>query len=101
MSNHTPGPWFAEGCTIYNADSTDFSNRTPENVVAYTADDFIEKPGREKRANATLISSAPDLLAALEEHHRIALEYNGDAYAASACRAQTEAAIAKAKGESQ
>lgn len=31
--------------------------------------------------------------AALEEHHRVALEYNGDAYAESALRAQTEEAL--------
>lgn len=75
--NHTPGPWIADGTAIYNPKI---------GTIAVAHDDMSDK-----LANATLISAAPDLLAALVELRDLAktlVEYQ-------IC----VAAIAKATGE--
>lgn len=56
QSNHTPGPWHTQGCTIYAAG----------NRIAQTWDTCDDFPTPEMEADAHLIASAPDLLRALE-----------------------------------
>lgn len=56
MSKHTPGPWFVDGHEVYSHDTThaDCTIRIADSTTL----------GESKHANARLISSAPDLLAA-------------------------------------
>ena len=56
QSNHTPGPWHTQGCTIYAG----------ENRIAQTWDTCDDFPTPEMEADAHLIASAPELLQALE-----------------------------------
>ena len=80
-SNHTPGPWHTQGCTIYAAG----------NRIAQTWDTCDDFPTPEMEADARLIASAPDLLRALERlAHPMADDEDLD-YA--------RAVIAKAKGQ--
>jgi len=89
-SKHTPGPWYVlEGtASVYSGDGE-------RRIVS------AEGPGRpaENKANAQLVSAAPDLLEALTS----TLELTADAPGVSAKEfakriAAARAAIAKAKG---
>lgn len=89
-AKHTPGPW-TTGRAINAVDMGKFSFICP--FGANSADQVAEI-----KANACLISSAPDLLAALEAIIKMIGPYAGqgrmDAEIAAA-----RSAIAKAKGE--
>ena len=87
-AKHTPGPW-TTGRAINSVDMGKFSFICP--FGANSANQVAEI-----KANACLISSAPDLLAALESllDDADVCEVAGD----DAIR-QARAAIAKAKGE--
>ena len=58
MKTHTPGPWRKTGPNVRAGDA----------LICYAMNHHAnaETPEPEKLANALLISSAPDLLAALE-----------------------------------
>jgi hypothetical protein len=97
-AKHTPGPWEAEarqhGLAIYaNYDTA------PSEYLALINGYEGSKEDRERnRANARLISAAPELLAALErvlECHRLKISLDTNAAALE----QARAAIRKAKGE--
>lgn len=99
--SHTPGPWAVEqpSGNEGEAEVIASANRT----ICWTADTYSEDSGEgeitdEDRANALLISAAPDLLSACEE----LLIYLGDwnDLDNETCAA-ARAAIAKAKGESR
>ena len=60
-TQHTPGPWKAEGNGIFGQDGIYIG-------AAYSPVSFGAKPlCAEALANACLIASAPDMLSALEE----------------------------------
>ena len=86
---HTPGPWSVEGSYVHGPDGKRF--------LAVASDG-------EGQANARLISSAPELLTALEkalesiEGQAELLRHCGAAYGIGATLAQARAAIAKATG---
>lgn len=84
-AKHTPGPWQAAGRHIVQDDG---------GVVAYVTA-YASLTPRQK-ADARLIASAPDLLAALQK----ALEHCiWPASSISAAEAEARAAIANATGE--
>lgn len=82
MAGHTPGPW------------TLTSQRTIKG-----ADGSLVAMGNHVEADNLLICAAPDLLACLEESHRLLDQYLSGALVVypSAIRHQSRAAIAKAK----
>jgi hypothetical protein len=57
MSDHTPGPWYANGDCVEAAGEEGPRDRTLAVVH-----------GTEREANARLIAAAPELLAALKAH---------------------------------
>lgn len=69
---HTPGPWTIEGDTIRN---------TNQEIICLAGGRYgyrRDKSGREEiQANAHLIASAPEMLKALKELHRILYEDEG------------------------
>lgn len=94
MAEHTPGPWAVEGARVVAFDASMRLLVAQVNVV---------RTGEERTANAHLIASAPDLLAACREM----LSVVDEAYAAtgyiktaetSTQRQRIEAAIARAEG---
>jgi len=94
MTQHTPGPWAQNGNLIEGPDG--------ETVAYVTA--YNTMTPRQK-ANASLISAAPELLAALEGMEKWASSIH-DGYppstasiAAAPYREAARAAIAKATGE--
>lgn len=61
-TNHTPGPWqVAE--TQHHGQTLDIVESSTARILART---FINSPFPEQAANARLIASSPDLLAALQ-----------------------------------
>lgn len=73
---HTPGPWTKSGCTVYAGQIKISATYCEGNRFLHGVDhdetvpDSMETHGQgwdEAGANARLISSAPDLLAALED----------------------------------
>ena len=58
MKTHTPGPWRTTGLNVRAGDA----------LICYATNHWAddETPESERQANARLIASAPDLLAALE-----------------------------------
>lgn len=94
-AQHTPGPW-----RIVTAD-------TSLVIVAHDGMPItaISNADDEDRANYTLMSAAPDLLAALEKivamNRQHALDQYGNADKAEtwACVTTARAAISKARGE--
>ena len=89
-AKHTPGPW-TTGRAINAVDMGKFSFICP--FGANSADQVAEI-----KANACLISSAPDLLAALEAIIKMIGPYAGQGRMDAEISA-ARAAIAKAKGE--
>jgi hypothetical protein len=61
---HTPGPWKRYGLTIYA--SQHYRNRFSASLQAGIDADNKWTPYEELEANARLMASAPDLLAALK-----------------------------------
>lgn len=64
MAKHTPGPWFLEGSDgifigLYR--ETKYGATLIARICDYTL---------QKKANAQLIATAPDLLAALKEYQK-------------------------------
>jgi len=91
--DHTPGPW-----DIRSLDMTDYAVVGPERKVCNVA--FYSKP--ENKANARLISAAPDLLQAAKQaeealHHMMSA--NGMEPHEHECYTDLKAALAKAEGE--
>lgn len=100
MSTHTPGPWTARGVTIW-ADA----HRPPmgHEIIANAR---TARGDAHDMANARLIASAPELLAALKDARErleyLEPEYFDDASHETEWRdylAQTDALIAKAEGK--
>jgi hypothetical protein len=87
-SKHTPGPWHV---------GVKQAHRIIYDQAGWAVADATVFHGRESQdemiANARLIASAPDLLAALELIHANAAE------SPEWIRARIDAAIAKARGE--
>jgi hypothetical protein len=83
---HTPGPWVAVKHPEAGYDI--------DHVA--TGHGIVTGSGVEKEEDAHLIAAAPDLLAALEEISELSYGDEGDGASKIA-----EAAIKKAKGESQ
>lgn len=104
QAKHTPGPWAIESAQGYSLPCEEFflkiysENPGPEHdftvAFARNADPL------ERRANARLIASAPDLLNLLTAADRLE-ELTGENLAvyARTFAALARAAIAKAKGE--
>lgn len=89
-TNHTPGPW---------ALSANFHQT--QKVVSNDCEVVKLPPTEVGKANAHLISAAPELLAALEEIVSfLETNYDHNAAAMKYCDSSIEA-IAKAKGETQ
>jgi hypothetical protein len=92
-TGHTPGPWHVGGAI----DSVIFA---PDGYAIADAKTFHGRRQNDMHANARLIASAPDLLAALQQclvivdAHRRAAGGEGDVAAMNA-----RAAIARATGE--
>ena len=96
MSKHTPGPWKAIGCEVYE-------DLTGGDFICEIDRRTLDRPDTENVANARLIAAAPELLEALralDAHFASSKEVNHG----YACRADGEmhslvrAAIAKAEG---
>jgi len=105
-TKHTPGPWTVEAVSDAVRITTrirrhDLHNRKPGGVkiiLARLAPPQIAES--ETHANARLMATAPDLLAALKallDHHE---EVYGGAHYGSAAQQAARDAIAKAEGRS-
>ena len=92
MSTHTPGPWAADPVTLMV---------TSERGLVCVVEDRVHADydnSAEIEANARLIASAPDLLAALRELEQLVTSHIVEE-ADNWCRS-ARAAIRKATGES-
>lgn len=95
MSGHTPGPWVRQDNNIFAANRVLVAQVTWPHVPGEPVD-----PSRadERAANADLLRSAPDLLAALEALlHEVEEHHHGGALPAEDT---ARAAIALARGAS-
>jgi len=108
---HTPGPWAINTCNE-NGPSLDsfylsttaqtWDGNEEERIVCRfpTGTGQFSDMGRENLANARLISSAPDLLSALEFLLADYIEINGENLTGSSVPAdKAREALRKAKGE--
>lgn len=105
--SHTPGPWIADGKIVHAENGSALYIAECQNVGVgerWSGSDYASEPHAE--ANARLIAAAPDLLEALIEERRIRLlgqqpyvHWESLRDARRDCYAKTDAAIAKAKGE--
>lgn len=92
-NNHTPGPWHVQGCGIVSM------NDNIAHVARLPGEENHPSVLAERKANAALIASAPELLAALSQllievddmTARVGWSGNGG-------RKMARAAIAKATG---
>lgn len=67
-TKHTPGPWTASGCAIYQADQwTDGNNLGGRFIATTRPEDPDEMPSYEDLANAAFIAAAPELIATLKD----------------------------------
>ncbi len=69
-SKHTPGPWrlgYEDGSGVADDYTKGYCITAGERTVVYSGDSFGVLYGIEREADARLISSAPELLAALEK----------------------------------
>ena len=82
MTEHTPGPWEAQGATVYQIDGFGLC--------------YLE--GYRAEADAYLIAAAPDLLEALE-HLLLDYESEWGSELVDYEYADVRAAVAKARGE--
>jgi hypothetical protein len=102
QAKHTEGPWNAKARSQDGIG--DFTNEVRvygPRVSYWVADCGMEEP--ERLANARLIASAPDLLAALESLYKATMiePYGGTASDMTAALNAARAAIAKARGGAQ
>ena len=104
-SKHTPGPWSLERAESNRVMHFDDDSQTHYRHVAYCGSDWdtgrTGERDKEDTANARLIASAPDLLAALKALHA-AIDIPGAAKPTAAERAAWSLAgdaIAKAEGK--
>ncbi len=99
MPQHTPGPWIVRDDDDYDHV---FTAKKPHRRICnvYGGIKGSNAADMEGLANATLIASAPELLAALENLHVLTrtLPYPEDG-AVHQAHAAARAAIAKARGE--
>ena len=115
QAKHTPGPWRANGHTVYTADAVEhwLGNRDPKprevcRCVDNEADDVT--PGfaageddnapdfEDATANARLIAAAPDLLARLSELSEWMRTHTGPSDGTHDMLVRAVAAIARATG---
>lgn len=96
MSAHTPGPWKASNGGVWSEAARDYG------FVASCGGDFSRD---ERAANAALIASAPDLLAALRECEHWLVKAHGEPPETAAqtngfhrAIREARAAVAKAEG---
>lgn len=92
MSNHTPGPWFAQRAI---KDGWYIVARDARQMVVHTHD-TEEEYGPIDDADARLIAAAPELLEALENLLKV---HEGEGGTQHHAGDMARAAIAKAKGE--
>ena len=109
MSNHTPGPWtVAQGDTAWHVAPAGTDSTVIAEVGTTVRSGTIAR-AKASQANASLISAAPDMLAALLEalpileSYKYSVESKGEAYDNKTSRAiyaveHVKAAIAKAEG---
>ena len=91
-SQHTPGPWRRTGVNVRAGDA----------LICYATNHHAncETPEPEKLANAYLIASAPELLAALEKAiEHIEDIYLHDGFPAPDFVTESRSLIAKANGD--
>lgn len=100
-AKHTPGPWYDDGGHIIAPDGTNYPPLVAD-VVRHRPGSADRRPDDDTaRANARLIASAPDMLAALLVIETVAKSLNTyrptvqSAHILSAARA----AVALAEGE--
>ena len=65
QAQHTPGPWTAEGFTVYAGDGDDFGDvaRATAGDSHVDPDYHLDRPDYERIANARLIAAAPETAA--------------------------------------
>lgn len=100
QTTHTPGPWSLRMTGWQTNPAAIYSPRRPGAVACIPARTSV--PLDEQSANARLIASAPDLLAALESLHSCHRAFSDNEHWTMLdddARALAEAAIAKAKGQ--
>jgi hypothetical protein len=97
-AKHTPGPWHTTGDGLVYAEPS-FDDIEAPFICDATDDSQWRSPNDEERANARLISAAPELLAALQalEWAVSGVDYIETEYADQV--AQARAAIARATME--
>jgi hypothetical protein len=95
MSKHTPGPWTAK-MSKWHEESLLVQAGMPSNRVLARFGSATEPLDDTDRANARLISAAPEMLEALKLVRESGL---ADEYGASAVEDAINAAIKKATGE--
>lgn len=68
-TKHTPGPWIAEGRTIYALMHNGWKKGVEQFKNRFYATVYFDSecPEEEAEANARLMAAAPDLLDALQE----------------------------------
>jgi hypothetical protein len=91
-TKHTPGPWIVEGNGITVRQDRKHASKICQAFEVYMC-------RQEREANARLIAAAPDMLAALEEAHRLnRMSVFDDGSSADHAARMVQAAIAKARG---
>lgn len=83
---HTPGPWEISGDSIVSGDTC---------IANIETDGGYEASSEEREANSSLISSAPELLSALED--LLEIGQSKAVFHVAECN-MARSAIAKAKG---
>lgn len=102
-TKYTPAPWFVEGTTVYALEHYGWKKGEEQFCNRFTAS--VQRGQKENKdellANAQLISSAPELLEALQwyiENDDVRLEMAGNEFYANGYY-KAKAVIAKALGE--
>lgn len=99
-ATHTPGPW--EVVPYGDGDSLVIHDARGDWRVCFMATPGESGDMRGIRANARLIASAPDLLAACQRAHRVIKAMTGNQQATKGnVIGELEAAIARATGDGQ
>lgn len=100
VEGHTPGPWRSHGEAVWSTHesvSGPVTKGTRTNHVCAVSS-RLKMPEAERAANARLIASAPDLLAACQRVHKYLNHPNDGAGRATVelCLSELSAAIARA-----
>ena len=104
MTKHTPGPWMVESDGKEDATVTAFTavHHNPVYICRVYGEGVLARAGdstEERAANAALIASAPDLLAALRELLSECIDTDGSLLRPTQYVVdRASAAIAKAEG---